>query len=56
MPLSQKVMKRLHKNPKIAQRSCTKHGVYAGPYCPECYKKAIGSDEPSPGPVKPESD
>ena len=39
------VMKHLHLNPKVAQRSCTKHGVYTGPYCPECYQKAMGSDE-----------
>ena len=39
-------MKSVHKKPKIIERSCTKHGVYAGPYCPECYEKAMGSDEP----------
>jgi hypothetical protein len=27
------------------QRSCTKHGPYDGPYCLECYHKAVG-----PGP------
>jgi hypothetical protein len=40
-------MKPIHKNAKIIPRSCTKHGVYTGPYCPECYEKAMGSDEPS---------
>jgi len=40
-------MKHIHKETKIVQHSCTKHGVYNGPYCPECYEKAIGSDEPS---------
>ena len=40
-------MKDNHKDAKVIQRSCTKHGVYDGPYCPECYQKAMGSDEPS---------
>ncbi len=22
--------------------SCTKHGPYSGPYCPQCYEKAMG--------------
>ncbi len=51
-----KVMKRIHKETKIVRRSCTKHGVYSGPYCPECYEKAIGSDEPSVVAEKSESD
>lgn len=38
-------MRRLHKDPVVIQRSCTKHGAYDGPYCPECYQKAMGSDE-----------
>ena len=25
-----------------AQPACTKHGPYSGPYCPQCYEKAIG--------------
>src|SRR5207249_11180983 len=24
------------------QPACTKHGPYCGPYCPQCYEKAIG--------------
>jgi len=39
-------MKSIQKKPKIVERSCTKHGVYTGPYCPECYEKAMGSYEP----------
>lgn len=42
-------MKNLQKSPSVIRRSCTKHGAYDGPYCPECYQKAMGSDEP---PVK----
>jgi len=49
-------MKRLHKNPRVIQRSCRKHGAYTGPYCPECYQKAIGSDEPSIKDEKSESE
>ena len=41
------IVKRNYGNPKIIQRSCTKHGPYTGPYCPQCYEKAMGSDEPS---------
>jgi len=49
-------MKRVHKNPKIIERSCTKHGVYTGPYCLECYEKAMGSDESPVLDEKSESD
>ena len=50
------VMKRLSKNAKIVQRSCTKHGIYSGPYCPECYEKALGSEPPPVMNEKSESD
>jgi hypothetical protein len=46
-----RVMKNIRENPKIVQRSCTKHGAYTGPYCLQCYERAMGSDEP---PVKDE--
>ncbi len=25
-----------------ARPACTKHGPYSGPYCPQCYEKAMG--------------
>jgi len=49
-------MKRVHTKSKIIERSCTKHGVYTGPYCPQCYEKAMGSDEPPVLGEKSESD